>query len=87
MGFFPRGVLERHLYFVLVLYLLLALSALSLIVKMTVHQMIVYYALLFLAGIVLTAYYLVRWPGQRMGWLHKEDQHLHERQPANAAKT
>ena len=44
-------------------------------------------ALPFLGWLVLTAYYLVRWPGQRMGWLQKEDQHLHERQPANAAKT
>ena len=43
-----------------------------------------YTALPFLGWLILTAYYLVRWSGQRMGWLQKEGSHHPERQPAKA---
>ena len=41
-------------------------------------------ALPFLAWIVLSVYYLVRWSAKRMGWTHKEAMHRPERQPAKA---
>ena len=53
--------LEKYLYLILTVYLLLMLLVLPLIVKMTVHQEVVYTALPFLAWIALSAYYLLRW--------------------------
>ncbi len=55
------GRLEKYSYLVLTAYLLLMLLVLPLIVKMTVHQEVVYTALPLLAWIALSAYYLVRW--------------------------
>ena len=53
--------LDKYLYLILTVYLLLMLLVLPLIVKMTVHQEVVYTALPFLAWIALSAYYLLRW--------------------------
>ena len=53
--------LEKYLYFVLTGYLILVLLVFPLIVKMTVHQVVVYTALPFLAWIALSVYYLLRW--------------------------
>ena len=53
--------LELYLYLMLTGYLVLVLLVLPLIVKMTVHQMVVYTALPLLAWIVLSVYFLARW--------------------------
>ena len=58
--------LDKYLYLILTVYLLLMLLVLPLIVKMTVHQEVVYTALPFLAWIALSAYYLLRWCVRRV---------------------
>jgi uncharacterized membrane protein YesL len=53
--------LEKYLYLVLTGYLILVSLVFPLIVEMTVHQVVVYTALPFLAWIALSVYYLLRW--------------------------
>ena len=52
---------EKMLYYLLSGYLVLMLFLYPFLVKITVHQEVVYTALPFLAWIVLSVYYLLRW--------------------------
>ena len=76
---------EKYLYYLLTGYLVFVIVAAQFLVKITIHQAVGVFALPFLGWLILTAYYLVKWSGQRMGWLHKEAPHHPERQPAKAS--
>ena len=82
---------EKYSYFVLTAYLIVSTVGLWLTgylfgwnPEATVMLSAKLTALPFLAWIVLSVYYLVRWSAKRMGWTHKEAMHRPERQPAKA---